>query len=88
MIDSSTIRSIGGPINVDFTLPVGKQTKTALGSSSTIQFDRVKVTRPTRRSTWSAKSDVKKDMGELFKHLRQEFDAISKTYKEIAEAIN
>jgi hypothetical protein len=87
-MDSSAIGSIEGPINIDFTPPVGKRAKTASGSGSTVQFDGVEVTRPTRRSTRSAKSEVKKDMGELFKRLGQEFGAISKTCEEISEAAN
>ena len=88
-IDSSAIGSIEGPINVDFTPPVGKRAKIASGSGSTFQFDGIKVARPaTRRSTWTAKSDTKKDMAELFKRLGKEFEAISKTCEEIAEAAN
>ena len=86
-VDSSAIGTIEGPINVDFTPPVGKRAKTTASTGTMFHFDGVEVTRPaTRRSTQTAKSDAKKDLGELFKHLGQEFKAISKTCAEISEA--
>ena len=86
-INSSTIGLIEGPINVDFTPLVGKWAKMTSSIGSTFHFNRVKVTRSaTRRSTQITKSDTKKDMGELFKRLGQEFKVILKTCTEILEA--
>ena len=72
---------------MDFTPPVGKRAKTTPSTSSVFHFDGVKVTRPaTRRSMQTAKSNTKKDLGELFKCLGQEFEVILKTCTEISEA--
>jgi len=64
--------------------PVGKRAKTT-ASSSCVQFDRVAITRPTRRSAHAINMNSKK---ELFAHLSQEYAIIVKAYKELSETFN
>jgi hypothetical protein len=76
--------------------PPPKRLKTAGSSSSRgIRFDGVELyeqsnptPKPTRRSTRSAKANSKKDVGQLFGQLAKEFQVISKTCEEIAEAMD
>ena len=81
------------PIDVDvdtFPQPVGKRAKLAGGSSSNPRFDSVVLTKPTRKSTRTAKANSKKGAGvsELFRRLAQEHGAIARTYEEIADAMD
>ena len=81
------------PIDVDvdtFPQPVRKRAKPASGSSSNPRFDGVVLTKPTRKSTRTAKANSKKEAGvsELFRRLVQEHGAIARTYEEIADAMD
>jgi hypothetical protein len=44
--------------------------------------------RATRKSMQATKANSKKGMSELFKQLGQEFQAVTKTCKEILEVLN
>jgi hypothetical protein len=68
--------------DADATQPAGKRTKTATVSSSRVHFDRVAITKPTRKSARTTKTNSKK---ELFARLSQEYATISKTYEELSE---
>jgi mevalonate pyrophosphate decarboxylase len=73
---------------------VAKRQKNASGSSSRVRFDGVELAdkssntpKATRRSARSSKANSKKDVGELFSQLAREYQAISKTCEEIADAV-
>jgi hypothetical protein len=82
-------------VDTEPTQPPPKHLKTAGSSSSHgVQFDGVELyeqsnltPKPTRQSMQSAKANSKKDVRELFGQLAKEFQVISKTCKEIAEAM-
>ncbi|KIM81700.1 hypothetical protein PILCRDRAFT_786567 [Piloderma croceum F 1598] len=76
-------------------LPLQKRQKTASGSLSRVRFDGVELNdredvapKPTRQSTRAAKANAKKDVGHLFGQLAKEFQAMSKTCEQIAEAMD
>jgi hypothetical protein len=86
--DASSIgRSDATGFDFEATEPNGKRQKMASGSSAQVRFDGIMVppVKATRRSTRSAKANSKKDIHELFERLGQEFGAVAKTCKDIAE---
>jgi hypothetical protein len=84
------IKILGSHINT--TQPSGKHHKSSSGTSQ-VQFYGIMVppdptappTRATRKSTHAAKANEKKDMRELFEHLKQEFGAVARICKDIAK---
>jgi hypothetical protein len=88
--DASSIgRSDATGFDFEATEPNGKRQKMASGSSTQVRFDGIMVppVKAPRRSTRSAKANSKKDINELFERLGQEFGAVAKTCKDIAETI-
>jgi hypothetical protein len=85
--DSKPIGVIDGPINVDFNSgpPVGKQSKLSSGSTPRVHFDAAETSTSTRKST---RSTTKKDLGELFKQLGEEYGAVSETFEKIADLVD
>ena len=78
-----------------FTQGTSKRQKLTSGGSSQVQFDDVILTKPphpapraTRKSTRAAKANSKKGMRELFERLGEEFQAVTKTCEEIADALD
>ena len=71
--------------------PQGSSKRQITGSSQ-VHFDSINlppnVARPTRRSTRTARVNTRKNVGELFQRLGREFQAVAKTYEEIAGAID
>jgi len=81
-------------IDTEPAQPATKHQKTASGSSSRVRFDGVELhdksnpaPKATRRSTRTTKANSKKEVGELFGQLAKEFQAMSRTCEEIAEAM-
>jgi hypothetical protein len=62
----------------------GKRGKAVSGSTSQARSEVATGQKPPRRSTRGAKANSKKDIGELFRRLGQEF---AKTCDEIADSI-
>jgi hypothetical protein len=88
--DSNPITVIDGPIDVDFSFdppvpPVRKRSKTAPVSTPRVHFDGAEAQTSTTKSTRSA---AKKDLRELFKRLGEEYDAVSKTFEQIADMVD
>ena len=79
--------------DVDTAQPSGKRHKSSSGTSQ-VRFDGIVVPpgptappgRATRKSTCTAKANGKKDLRELFEHLRQELGAAVKANKAAAKA--
>jgi hypothetical protein len=72
-----------------------KRQKTGTVGTPHVRFDGIMVPnnprpapRPTRKSTRSTKANPKSEMGALYERLGREFQAIAKTYADIAEASN
>jgi hypothetical protein len=85
--DSKLIGVIDSPIDVDFnsSLPVGKRSKLSSGSTPRVHFDAAETLTSTRKST---RSTTKKDLGELFKQLGEEYGAVSETFEKIADLVD
>ena len=86
MTGSAPIRHIAtSDFNITYGQGAPKGQKTG---PSQDQFDSVVILRPTRTSACVAKFTNKVDIAELFQRLGQEFQAVTKTFKEISESMD
>ena len=59
-----------------------------VGHEPQVKFDGVVILKAARKSTWTVRRPMKKDMGKLYRRLGQEIAVITKTFEDIVDNMN